>query len=402
MSSGNRTPRAPASPGAATTPSPRVVALVYGYLLHRGGVESHLLSLIESRVSPRREWLVVARTSEEFRRAAARPGVVLLDGPAARFHSPLAALRLRNLLLARGVELVHVHGPRGLVAAALAGTLARIPVVATVHLPYPHLISQHPLSRALRVAVHHSLQRVVLRRLVCRTIFVSQRFRDEAVAARAVDPRRASVVPNGIELGRYGDAAAGKAVRDSLGARPTDVVAAFVGRLDEQKGLDVLIEALALRPLPGELRVWLVGEGSNRADLERNVTARGQAAHVSFLGHRNDVPALLAASDLFVLPSRVEATPIALIEAMASGLPVVVTDVGDCARLAPHRIAGLVVPPGDAAALASALVELAGDARLRRRMGENSRALAQAYDVGAMCDATERQYSEALSHAGCT
>jgi glycosyltransferase involved in cell wall biosynthesis len=154
----------------------------------------------------------------------------------------------------------------------------------------------------------------------------------------------------------------------------------FVGLLVERKGVDVLLRALQralARGGPDDLHLSVVGDGPERAALERQATDLGLTGHVSFLGFRADVPAVMAGADAFVLPARMEQQPLVLIEAMASGLPVVATDVGGVREmLAEH---GRVVAADDVEALAGELLTLTRLAPDRR--AESAR-VATAYAHG--------------------
>ena len=154
----------------------------------------------------------------------------------------------------------------------------------------------------------------------------------------------------------------------------------FVGRLDAVKGVPVLLDAFAEArgALPG-LSLTLVGDGPDRAALEAEVTARGLAGAVIFAGYRSqaEVAALLAEHDALVLPSFAEGVPVVLMEAMAARLPVIATAVGGVGELVEHGVSGLMVPPGDGAALRAAILQIMGDPALRNRMGEAGRAVVE-------------------------
>ncbi|OYV72295.1 MAG: hypothetical protein B7Z74_05780 [Deltaproteobacteria bacterium 21-66-5] len=219
----------------------------------------------------------------------------------------------------------------------------------------------------------------------------------ESVARRLVRAERASVIPNGVELARVCGPTQRDEMRRTLGIPEAAVVACFVGRLEAQKGVDALVEALATLPVE-ELGLYLlvVGDGSMKCDLEALVRTRALAEHVRFLSFRSDVESILGASDLFVLPSRFEAMPIALVEAMAAGLPSVVTDVGDNAAVVERGALGLVVAPGDVKALAGAMGALARDTDKRRTMGARAHEAAAGYSAEAATRAVERVYAEVL------
>lgn len=180
-------------------------------------------------------------------------------------------------------------------------------------------------------------------------------------------------------------------MRKSLDSGGEAVVALFAGSLVRRKGVDVLCEAVrrvaAEHPgIAGQLRIWIAGEERGSAPEWAALLAaaradRALAPHLRWLGQRNDIPALLAAADFFLLPSRNEGLPLGVLEAFAAGRPALVTDVGDGRRLVEGTFEGvaaprgIVVPREDPAALAAALARMVQDAALRRAAGEAARAL---------------------------
>ena len=175
-------------------------------------------------------------------------------------------------------------------------------------------------------------------------------------------PEKIAIIHNAVDLGRYGRGgreADRLRVRSSLGLGPASRLAITVATLKPQKGHRYLIEAAqALVSEFPDLHFAFVGDGELREELLARVRALGLAERVHFLGSRGDVSELLAASDLFVLPSLWEGLPMALIESMASGLPVVATDVSGTEEVVTSGETGLLVPPGDAVALAGAIARL--------------------------------------------
>ena len=191
-----------------------------------------------------------------------------------------------------------------------------------------------------------------------------------------LDAARVVQINNGVDLDRFSPSAGGdrQALRRRLFGADAGVVCCTVARLSRQKGLDVLIEAAArLRSAGPEPppRFYVIGDGELRAELDRMVADRDLGSVVRLVGAipPDEVPGWLAASDVFVLPSYYEGMSFAVMEAMASGLPVVVTRVSGTSQLVPDGDRGRVVPPGDADALAAAVRELAADAGLRARLG---------------------------------
>ncbi len=204
---------------------------------------------------------------------------------------------------------------------------------------------------------------------------MAYRFADRVVAnshavARGMQQQglrldRLVVIPNGLDVSRF------RPIARCGGVRHVGTLA----RLHPVKGLDVLVDALALlRPEAPDLEATIVGEGPERAALERRIAERGLAGRVRLAGHRDDVAAALAALDVFVLPSRSEAFPNAAIEAMASALPVIASEVGGVPELIEDGRSGLLVPPGRPDALARAILELTRRPERARAMGRRGRA----------------------------
>lgn len=171
----------------------------------------------------------------------------------------------------------------------------------------------------------------------------------EILREERVTSPRIALIANGVDFAAH---------RTPRAARPIRRVIT-VANLRPEKSHETLVAAAAI--LAGscpELRVQVVGDGSRRGELEALARARGVAGVMEFLGHRDDVPALLAEADIFVLPSRSEAFPNGAIEAMASGLPVIASAVGGLRDLIDHGRTGLLVPPADPEALADAVRSL--------------------------------------------
>lgn len=171
-----------------------------------------------------------------------------------------------------------------------------------------------------------------------------------------------------------------------------------VGRLAEQKGLDVMLQALpAVRSALGPTTLRILGEGPERGRLERLAAELGVASDVRFEGLVSDVRPYLSAAEVFVFPSRYEGHPHALLEAMAAGVPVVGTAVQGTIEVIRDGVEGLLVPPDDAGALARALVAVLQDEPLAARLAAGARArVASEFSVQKMVDRILRVYWETL------
>jgi glycosyltransferase involved in cell wall biosynthesis len=175
------------------------------------------------------------------------------------------------------------------------------------------------------------------------------------------------------------------------------LVLGFMGRLSDEKGLEHLLQALALRPPQRAWKLVVVGDGPRRQELEQRAADAGLAGHVIFAGFQSDASAWYAAMDMFVLPSLTEGTPMALLEAMIRRLPVVATAVGGVPAIVTDRINGLLVPPADPAAMSAALCEMAASDELRDRVSRAGYDTVRVrYDVGTWVSSMRGVYEQAL------
>lgn len=201
---------------------------------------------------------------------------------------------------------------------------------------------------------------------------------DEVAAAVRRDfrpPRqRLFTIPNGVDTRRYAQPIDRHAVRERVGIEGDGRVLIVVAKLMEQKGHVYLLRALPqlLERYP-DLHVVLVGDGPLRGALTASIAKLGDTRRVHLVGNRRDVSDLLAASDLFVLPSLWEGLPMALLEAMASGLPTVATRVAGSGQVVVDGESGLLVPPGDVERLRAAIGFVLDDPHRARRMGQAAR-----------------------------
>jgi glycosyltransferase involved in cell wall biosynthesis len=197
-----------------------------------------------------------------------------------------------------------------------------------------------------------------------------------ARARNEIDERRLSVISNGIELGRFHpDAAARERVRRELGFTADTWVVGTVGRIATEKNHALLVRALA--PLVGpKLQLVIAGDGPLLVQLTELVGALGVASHVHLLGVRRDVPDVLNALDAFAMSSDTEGLPLVVLEAMATGLPVVSTAVGGIPTVLEEGQTGFLVAAGDEAALRDRIASLASDPARCRACGERARSAA--------------------------
>ena len=295
--------------------------------------------------------------------------------PLERRISPAAMWRayraLARIFRTEKPDLVHAHMPISGFLARLAARRAGVPRIAyTCH---GFLFNQPgPWSRrAASLAMEWLAGRVT-------DIFTTVSREEAGDARRLHIAAHAVAVGNGRDPAQFRpDPAARAAIRAALGVPEDTVVVVAVSRLVRHKGYPELLAAM--RDVAAEL--WVVGErlvSDHGEDMEPYFATAGLGGRLRRLGYRTDVPAILAAADIFALPSQFEGLPMSVIEAMLTGLPVVATDIRGPREQVVAGETGLLVPPADAAALAGALRILAGDAQLRARMGDAGRARAVA------------------------
>lgn len=276
-------------------------------------------------------------------------------------------------------DIVHTHNPKPGVYGRLAARAARVPaVVNTVHGLYAL-----PEDRWTKRAAVYGLERVAA---TCSDAELVQNPEDVATLRRLrVADRKLHLLGNGIDLTRFDRARIPDArvaeLRASVGAGPDDVVCGLVGRLVWEKGYaEVFAAVAALRDRVPNLKVFVAGpfdeakaDAVTRADLDR-----AERDGIVFLGMRQDVDALYAAMDLYVLASYREGWPRSAMEAAAMGVPVVATDIRGCRQVVDHGVTGLLVEPRDATSLAAAIAALATEPDRRRAMSAAAAAKARA------------------------
>lgn len=293
----------------------------------------------------------------------------------------MALVEIADYLRRHHVDLVHTHCSVPGAIGRLAARWARVPVV--VHTV--HGFHFHDHSGSLRRLPFVAMERMLGR---FTDVLLTQNRGDlERAERHRIGPSgRRWWIGNGIDLDRF------RPVRRFASSDIPTITC--VARLEPVKGHRMLFEALRVLARRGErFRVWLVGEGPMLARYRREVQRLGIEDGISFLGYRNDIPDLLARTDIAVLTSEKEGLPRAALEAMAMEVPVVATRVTGTQEVVRHGETGLTVEPGDVEGLAAALSFLASDQELRIRMGRAGRRVAiEEYDERAVVDSLMRIY----------
>jgi glycosyltransferase involved in cell wall biosynthesis len=338
---------------------------------------------------------------------AIEAGVPIVQIPAlGRRVSPLSDLRALAALLAitfrEAPDVIHTHtakaGALGRVAALIFNvTRPRRRRCVVIHTFHGHVLEGyfHPVvSRIVRETERF------LAHMTDRIVAISPSQREDLVERFGIGDRDSTVVvPLGLDLAPLVADTRARSLRNELGVEERSIVFGFVGRLVSIKDVPALILAFAgvVPHIPGAT-LLIVGDGPERANVERAIRERGLADRVRLLGWREDLTRIYATMDVCVLSSRNEGTPVAVIEAMAAGRPVVATRVGGVADVVVHGETGTLVSQGNVNALSEAMVELAKDPALRARMGSRGRQLAVSrFGHDRLVDEIDRLYAAALA-----
>lgn len=377
---------------------PLVVHVVYRFAV--GGLENGLVNLI-NRMPPeefRHKIIALTDCDAAFCRRLARKDVecVPLNKPPGqgwRVFRPVW-----RLLRAERPAIVHTRNLSAL-EMQIPAWAARVPV--RIHGEHGRDVDD-PDGRNWK----YRLERRIIARAVTQFVAVSRDLEQYLVRAVGIEPRKVNWICNGVDEERFKPAAAGARTASPVEDGDTPVVIGTVGRLQAIKDQRTLVAATSrlLAAVPsrrGRFRVVLVGDGPMRATLEREIAERGLGDIVELLGERDDVAELMRGMDIFVLPSIAEGISNTILEAMASGLPVVATRVGGNGELVDDGRTGRLVPAGDAAAMAEALAAYLDSAELRRADGARARQRVEArFGLSAMVEAYRTLYRAALERAG--
>lgn len=368
--------------------------------LYRGGAETQMALLIEAMIERGCSCeLFVLQNDGPFRRVLEDKGVVIHDGgynpsaPRWRKLVMLAAafVRLWAIAVRTKPDVVHAYLPLTNFIGALAGRLAGADRVITSKRALGKHQDRHPYWRPF--------DRVANALSHCITVN-AQAVGQDTIRRDKVAPSKLVHIPNGLDFTRFAlPSNAREAGRRSLGLAEHETAVLSVGNLIPYKGHADLLRAIPLIRTDN-LRFFVAGEDRGiEKDLRALVRELGIGERVTFMGGRSDVPALMCAMDLFVLPSHEEGLSNALLEALAAGMPVVATDVGGNREVLEDGRFGILVAPHDPAALASAIRTLVHDASKRDSIRITAPAhVRQKYSVERMLDAHMSLYRS--EHAG--
>jgi glycosyltransferase involved in cell wall biosynthesis len=372
----------------------RVLTMIRDIGLWDGGAERLAVELMR-RIDQRRfrPFLCVTRAPTDRRKpltdaaaaALRQSGVGVLRLERGSSANLLAWRHVYDLMRRERIDVLHCHMFRSNVPGVVLGRLARTPVI----IGHEHTWSFE--GQALRVF----LDREVVARGADAYLAVSREDERRITEIEGIPAEKVRFLPNGIpDLPEP----TGRDLRAEFGLPPDAPLVGAVGALRAQKGFDVLVRASALlaREIPN-VRVIIVGSGDEdvRVQLVRQITELGLQDNVLLLGLRDDVPDILAALDVAVSSSNFEGSPLAIMEYMAAGSPIVATRVGGVPDLIENGVHGLLVERGDSYGLAQAVLRLLRDRGLGGQLAAAARERQRAeFDIDAMVARVERLYVE--------
>jgi glycosyltransferase involved in cell wall biosynthesis len=316
---------------------------------------------------------------------------IIVDSERIKYMNPIMNLKqVYKLVRENQFDLIHTHGYRADVLGFMAARPLRVPLVATCHGFIPN---------DKKLMLYNSLDRFVLKHFD-RVIAVSNGIRDSLLAA-GVRRDNISVIPNAVGLNHdpNGIEELRRSKRSLMDWNDKHFVMGYVGRLSEEKGLGFLIDTVPDLIKSGiPVKLVLIGEGPRRKELELMSKNNGTDTTIMFLGFQNDISSWLPAFDVFVLPSLMEGTPMAMLEAMLCGLPVVASGVGGIPDVVKSGENGILVRPGRPQDIAKAISLLYRDKGLRHKMGIEARQTVQArYNLGEWIKKMEAEYRRVVA-----
>ena len=302
------------------------------------------------------------------------------------FKSRLDPVALRSLtgFLAEGkFDVIHSHMYRSNVPATVAARFSRVDsvVVAQIH----------------NVDTWETKRQLMMDSFLCRwrdaVIGVSECVRQEILANLKISPEKCFVLYNGVDIAQYRDAIADPGLRQSLGIKSGDIIAVMVARLVPQKNHELVLRAAPdiLEYVPS-LKFMFVGDGKLRDELEHIAGELNIADRIIFTGNRDNVAHLLKISDFGLLVTFKEGFSNALVEAMAAGLPMIVSNAGGNPEAVIDGTNGFVISPDDIDVFKEKVILLAKDISLRNKMGKTSQDRAALFSIEAMVENTENLY----------
>jgi glycosyltransferase involved in cell wall biosynthesis len=349
-------------------PHPVTVLMVHNYSSW-GGNLSVVLGLCTGLRESGFNVLAAFPASQRYVERFLDAGITIFDAEVKSKWDVGAVARYRRIIRENNVDIVHTHTRRADMAAGIAGHDGRTATFATHH----GQINLDGTTFEFKNDVPARVYGYILRRLFTVNVAVSEEIAHELHYNCGVPAERIRRVPNGVDAAPFMKEVDREGFRAELGFGPEDVIVTLVGSVDRKGHRELTDAAATLRPEFPNTRYLYVGEGPRESEVAEQVSRLGLGGVVRLTGFREDVPAVLTASDVFCLPSYSEGLSISIMEAMAAGLPVAASRIGGNPELVVDGETGFIFEPFDSVDLADKLAKLLKDAGVRRKMGEAGR-----------------------------
>lgn len=305
------------------------------------------------------------------------------------YRVPRVAVNLYNYLKNGSYDLVHTHGYFADICGQLVARILGMVGISTCH----GFIDTEPKLR-----LYNSLDKYVLRQ--CKAVIaVSEMIKDDLICS-GLRNSRITVIPNAVShfFGEFECASHRWQKRSLLHLTAGEQVVGYMGRLSVEKGvIHLLVAVHDLLKTGKRIRLVIVGDGPERKALERESRTLGISDKVTFTGFQSESETWYPAFDIFVLPSLTEGTPMALLESMAAGVPVIATAVGGVTKVLTENVNGFLVPPCSPSAITEKMEILLSDTELSSRLSRSGiKTIKTKFSISAWCRKIENCYTEAL------
>jgi len=299
---------------------------------------------------------------------------------------------LYTIIKNKNIHILRTHRYRSNLYGRIAGWLAGVPVIIS---------SVHDNYRSDK-KIERRLINKFLSKITDKIVAVSESIKKDIIKYDKIDPSKIEVIKNGVDTLIFRPQSKDYELLKSLGINNDEIVIGFVGRIVPAKGLEYLLEAFSyVKKELNNIKLLIVGDGAILRNLKNYSIELGISEYTIFTGERQDIQKILPCIDIFVMPSIAEGLPNALLEAMASGKPIVTTKIGGIPEIIKDRFNGLIIPDKNSEILAKAIKELITDKDLSEKLGKNARYfIIENYSIEAITKKWEDLYFSILGEKG--
>lgn len=339
-----------------------------------GGGEYYTLRLASILPKDKFEVICTCKKGQIFHRSLVAEGLRTFSVDLSQKGSPKTAIKIARFVRSHDIDILHAHGATGALYGRMVSVLTGKPLVTTYHVAITKITDIPNFQKLFYAYVDR-----ILSSIDKRIIAVSKAVKKEMIDKIHFRPSRVDVIYTGLNNERYGRLTKTEA-RKELNLRNKGYYIGVIGRLSPEKGIHVLLEAMSVlvKDMPDAFLI-VAGDGPVKGQLIAKTSFLGLMDRCKFLGYRPDIPDILPALDLLVLPSLTEGFPLILLEGMTAGIPIVASEVGGIPEIVRNKITGLLIPPNDHKSLAQAMQTVLIDSELSQRFVQAGRKIVESY-----------------------